>query len=138
MHSRGNTDQELMRKAICTYQEVIKLMPYHSRSAMNLAELYTRSGNIEKADLIYEDLLSKKKVLEPKIRQLLYVRYAKYLNHNKKMPSRSIDYHKKAVEIDVDSWEKKDSIKILRQIASNRRNSRSTEIQDFLSKFQTY
>lgn len=44
---------------------------------------------------------------------------------------------KKVVEINVESWEKKDSIRIFKEIASHCENPRPTEIREFLSNFQT-
>ncbi|XP_041921243.1 interferon-induced protein with tetratricopeptide repeats 2-like, partial [Alosa sapidissima] len=132
LESRGNIDQELMRKALDIYEEVISLYPYREEFKMNIAGLYAQSGDIEKADQIYEDLLSKRDALEPKCLQLLYSRYAKHLNRFKKLPLESSDYHKKIVEIQVHSWEKQDSIRILQSIS--RCQPRFDDIPVFLSQ----
>ncbi|XP_041920763.1 interferon-induced protein with tetratricopeptide repeats 2-like [Alosa sapidissima] len=127
-----NIDQELMRKSLDIYEEVISLYPYREDLKMNIAGLYAQSGNIEKADRIYECLLSKSEDLEPKCLQMLYSRYAKHLIWFKNLSVKSIVYHKKVVEIQVHSWERQNSLTILWKIARNNNHPKSEEIQDFL------
>lgn len=131
--NEGKVDRQLTKKAIELFEEVYPASD--NRAQMDLAGLYALYGNTVKAEEIYQTLL-KKENLEPQYLQLLYVKYAKHLFFKKHSPSESIDYHKKAVEIELKTKDRNDSIKVLRRIASNRRDSRSTEIRDFLSKYQ--
>lgn len=132
--SRGNVDQELMKKAIEISEEVTKLYPYNYRSQSSLAGLYAISGNIEKAEEIYKNLLSKEEELEPQDLQLLYHRYAKHLNNCNISSFKSLEYHKKVAEIQINSWERQDSISILTRIVSNHDHPQCDDILDFLTK----
>ncbi|XP_076141327.1 antiviral innate immune response effector IFIT1-like [Alosa pseudoharengus] len=129
--SRGNLDQELMRKGIGIYEEVISLYPYYLKEKTVLADIYAESGNLQKADQIYMELLSKTGDLGSETLQLLYHSYANYLYWK-----ASIYYHKKAAEIPVESQERENSIRILRTIASRPTDPNCGEIRDFLSNLE--
>ncbi|XP_062376312.1 interferon-induced protein with tetratricopeptide repeats 2-like [Sardina pilchardus] len=127
---------ELMRRGISIYEEVTSLYPYYLRGKIDLAGIYGKSGNVEKADQIYMDLLSKTEDMEPGALQLLYNRYACHLNWYKRLSSESIDYHKKAAEIPKQSREREKSIQILRTIGYRPNHSRCNEIRHFLSDIE--
>ena len=134
-HTQGNTDyRELMRKCIHIYEEVTTFFPYYYCGKIVLADIYAHSGNTEKADTIYMDLLQEKD-LDPATLRLLYFKYGNHLWY-KKSSDESIDYYKKAAEIPTQLWERKKSIKILRSVANRRNHARCDEIQAFLLRLE--
>ncbi|XP_042565504.1 interferon-induced protein with tetratricopeptide repeats 1B-like [Clupea harengus] len=69
----GTADfRELMRKCIHIYEEVTSFYPYYYCGKIALADIYAISGNTEKADQIYMDLL-KEEDLNPEEELMLCI-----------------------------------------------------------------
>ncbi|CAL8239234.1 unnamed protein product [Gadus morhua 'NCC'] len=125
----------LMSQAIVLYEEVCSLYPHSFLlGRITLASLYAQSSNYDnmKGDKIFRDLLEID--LEPALRQILYNKYAKFLNFNLQDRQGSIEYHMKAAEILHSSWHQRNSIHILTQIKNRRMNRMCGEIEDFLAQ----
>ncbi|XP_046907107.1 interferon-induced protein with tetratricopeptide repeats 1B-like [Hypomesus transpacificus] len=88
-------------RSISLFQEVIALYPESCVEAkLDLASIYAKSGR-DGADEIYEELLDRRD-LGPAELQMLHYKYAQHLNYHVRdqdWRDRSIDHHKKVVEI---------------------------------------
>ncbi|XP_031435048.1 interferon-induced protein with tetratricopeptide repeats 1-like [Clupea harengus] len=136
LKTQGNADlRELMGKCIHIYEEVTTFFPYYYCGKIVLADIYSISGNTEKADQLYMDLL-KVEDLNPTTLQRLYFKYGKHLHYKKKLPNKSIDYHKKVAEIPTQSWEREKSMETLRSVAHRSNHRRCDEIQAFLLRLE--
>ncbi|CAL8272993.1 unnamed protein product [Arctogadus glacialis] len=125
----------LRRRAISLYEELCSLYPHSFLlEKIALASLYAQSSNHDntEADKIYKELLEID--LEPAQRQILYNKYAKFLNFILQDRQGSIEYHMKAAEILHSSWFRRNSIHILTQIKNRRMNRMCGEIEDFLAQ----
>ena len=72
LHMQGKADfRELMRKCIHIYEEVTSFYPFYTTGKIVLADIYALSGNTEKADQIYMDLLEEEDLNHATL-QLLY------------------------------------------------------------------
>ncbi|XP_030635014.1 interferon-induced protein with tetratricopeptide repeats 1-like [Chanos chanos] len=125
-------DQDWIQRATALHEEVISLRPHYLRGKLALADIHARSGNIERADEMYEELLYRADDLELEDRQLLYSHFSTHLYWIKAARSKSIDYHMKVAEIPHSSRVRKNSIRILRDIIRKGMNERHGEIVDFL------
>uniref|UniRef100_UPI003AAEEA69 interferon-induced protein with tetratricopeptide repeats 1-like n=1 Tax=Centroberyx gerrardi TaxID=166262 RepID=UPI003AAEEA69 len=129
--------QSVVDRAIGLHKEVISLYPHTSLpTKFALASLYAESTHHDKAqaDQIYKELLESR--LEPAELQMLYYKYANYLNYHHQDRHNSIIYHMKVAEIPQPSTHRNNSIKILRQIKDRRMNRMCGEIEDFLANLQ--
>uniref|UniRef100_A0AAY5KA14 Uncharacterized protein n=1 Tax=Esox lucius TaxID=8010 RepID=A0AAY5KA14_ESOLU len=130
--------ESMIHRAIGLYTEVISHYPVTSiKMKLGLASIYAGSemDRRELADQIYKDLLLSS-VQEPTLLQMLYHRYATYLNYSHKDYNRSIDYHMKAAEISHPNYYGKKSLNILSKIAQRGRNRRCAEIHEFLKNLE--
>ncbi|TNN31971.1 hypothetical protein EYF80_057870 [Liparis tanakae] len=82
--SDSHTNQSLIERAVSLHEEVISLYPDSSFvKKIDLANIHAKSNNgMAKADQMYQDLL--RMDLEPVDKQVLYNKYAKYLNIDRK------------------------------------------------------
>ncbi|XP_034003221.1 interferon-induced protein with tetratricopeptide repeats 1-like [Trematomus bernacchii] len=128
--------KSMLDRAVSLHQEVIDLYPDSSlMRKIDLAKIYALSHDGQaKAEQIYQELLERDLELEEK--QMLYNKYAKYLNFEKQDGNMSIRYHMKAAKIPQQSFFRKNSIKVLEKIRDRRRDSMCGEIIDFLAKLQ--
>ncbi|KAM9394649.1 interferon-induced protein with tetratricopeptide repeats 1-like isoform 1-T1 [Salvelinus alpinus] len=121
----------LIENAVYLYEEVVTLYPKSLEVKLELAAMYKESGRIDRADKIFEDLLLEIEGMEPQDLQKFYNWYADYLFYAKQDASRSIDIHKKAVEIMLPTGQRDSSVRILLSIVHNG-GDRAEEIVDFL------
>ncbi|XP_030228774.1 uncharacterized protein LOC115555868 [Gadus morhua] len=137
MFSDGDSPliEGLRRRAISLYEELCSLYPHSFLlEKIALASLYAQSNNHDnmEADKIYKELLEID--LEPAQQQILYNKYAKFLNFILQDRQGSIEYHMMAAEILHSSWFRRNSIHILTQIKNRRMNRMCGEIEDFLAQ----
>ncbi|XP_030643347.1 interferon-induced protein with tetratricopeptide repeats 1-like [Chanos chanos] len=130
--------QNLISKAVDFYEEVIGSYPHYLRGKLDLATMYSLSGNEQRADQIYSDLFLKTDSLEPRALQLLYSRYGSHLNWLKRSSDESIDYHKKAAEIPALSEDRENSIRILNSIVQRGQHHKCEEIRNFLENLRAH
>ena len=127
--------EDLRSRAIGLYEELCSLYPHSFLlGRITLASLYAQSSNYDnmKGDKIFRDLLEID--LEPALRQILYNKYAKFLNFNLQDRQGSIEYHMKAAEILHSSRFRRESIQILTQIKNRSMYRMCGEIEDFLAQ----
>ncbi|XP_075938690.1 antiviral innate immune response effector IFIT1-like, partial [Anarhichas minor] len=134
LFSDNRPKQSTIDRAIRLQEEVISLYPHSSFvKKIDLASIYAQF-NIAIADQKYQELL--KSELEPADKQLLYNKFAKYLNYDRQDHNKSLKYYMKAAEIPHQSFYRGDSIKALEKIKNKRRNRMWREIEEFLKNLQ--
>ncbi|XP_029527952.2 interferon-induced protein with tetratricopeptide repeats 1-like [Oncorhynchus nerka] len=121
----------LIENAVSLYEEVVTLYPKSLAVKLELSAMYKESGKVDRADKIFEDLLLEIEGMEPQDLQKFYNRYAQHLFFAKHDASRSIDFHKKAVEIMLPTGLRDSSIRVLLSNVHNG-GDRAEEIVDFL------
>ncbi|XP_029608569.1 interferon-induced protein with tetratricopeptide repeats 1 [Salmo trutta] len=121
----------LIENAVNLYEEVVTLYPKSLAVKLDLSAMYKESGRVDRADKIFEDLLLDREGMEPQDLQTLYNRYAQHLHYAKQDASRSIDIHKKAVEIMLPTGQRDNSYRALLSIV-HKGGDRAEEIVDFL------
>ncbi|XP_038816111.1 interferon-induced protein with tetratricopeptide repeats 1-like [Salvelinus namaycush] len=121
----------LIENAVNLYEEVVAVYPKSLALKLELSAMYKESGRVDRADKIFEDLLLDREGMEPQDLQKFYNRYAQHLFYAKQDDSRSIDFHKKAVEIMLPTSQRDSSIRVLLSIVHNGED-RAEEIVDFL------
>ncbi|KAK7142419.1 hypothetical protein R3I94_011940 [Phoxinus phoxinus] len=124
--------ETLARKSIRLYEKDLIYFPHSYKVKIDLASLHCKTHEIEKADEIYENLLSEENELSPHRQQHLFYSYAQHLNHNKSQPRDAVSFHMKAAEIPVMTGCKQKSLKVLNSIMRRGRDPRCIEIQHFL------
>ncbi|XP_020515047.2 interferon-induced protein with tetratricopeptide repeats 1B [Labrus bergylta] len=125
-------ERSIIVRAITLSKEVIPLYPHSSlKRKMDLANIYAKTNNQEKADQIYEELLESG--LDPEGAQILYNYYAKYLHFSRNETKKSIEYHMRAAEIPIPSHYREHSIKTLQRIRERNRNPMCGRISKFLA-----
>ena len=122
-------------RAIGLYEELCSLYPHSFLiGRITLANLYDQSSNHGpmEGDKLFKELLEID--LEPAYLQILYNKYAKFLNFSLQDRQGSIEYHMKAAAILHSSPCQRNSIHILTQIKNRRMNRMCGEIEDFLAQ----
>ncbi|KAK7877181.1 hypothetical protein WMY93_032104 [Mugilogobius chulae] len=110
-HKDGASQHHLLDKAVFLLKQVIQLYPDSALvKEMDLADLYSKSER-SKAEEMYKSLLQKN--MEPSDKQMLYNRYAKFLQYHLRNIPKCIEYHKKAISIDHDSFFRENSRKAI-------------------------
>ena len=141
MREDSQERQAWAQKGIGLFEEVVRDYPDNIRGWISLATLHCYAHNTERADEIYQQLLSEEDDLPPHTQQLLYHSYACHLYYNKQSRDlyqrrwprdQSIDYHMKAAAIQNISQDRQKSIMLLKKTVKNGRNSRCEEISKFL------
>ncbi|XP_060902108.1 interferon-induced protein with tetratricopeptide repeats 1-like [Labrus mixtus] len=125
----------VMDKAISLHEEVISLYPHSSLLLVkaDLATIHAKSRHsMARAKQIFQELLESD--LEPGDKQVLYNKYAKFLNFHLNDLHGSIQYHMNAAAIPEESYFRKDSIRILEQTKD--RDKMCREIEEFLRNLQ--
>ncbi|XP_034003212.1 interferon-induced protein with tetratricopeptide repeats 1-like [Trematomus bernacchii] len=132
----SHPEKSMTDRAILLLEEVIALYPDSPlMKKIDLAQIYALSHDGQaKADQKYQELLERD--LELADKQMLYNKYANYLNFQKHNINMSIQYHMKAAAIQHQSFFREASIKVLEKIRDRRRNSMCGEIIDFLANLQ--
>ncbi|XP_030289689.1 interferon-induced protein with tetratricopeptide repeats 1B-like [Sparus aurata] len=128
----GPTDQSLIIKAISLHEEVVSLyrQTYLLRN-IDLANLYAKSNHsLDKAEQIYQELLWRD--LDPADKQLVYNRFAHYLYSVQDKSCESVEYHKKAAEIPIQSFYRQNSITNLEKIRDKKWHQMRREVEEFL------
>lgn len=129
----GQPECSSMERAISLHQEVIDLCPQALGKKMDLADVKAKSPRyLDQAKKIYQELL-RQTDLQPADTQMLYNRYAKFLNFNRQDRNRSIRYHMRAAKIPCKSLFRSNSIKTLQKIKERGRNRMCGEIEECLS-----
>ncbi|RXN29877.1 interferon-induced [Labeo rohita] len=128
---RQETDP-LARKSIGLFEKVVRHYSDSLREKVALASMHYYAGNTERADEIYQQLLSEKD-LSPYRQQYIYHSYAWHL-YTTNRNQESISFHKKVAEIQNISYEKQKSIRILQKIVENGRDPQCEEIKHFLKR----
>ncbi|XP_021466886.2 interferon-induced protein with tetratricopeptide repeats 1-like [Oncorhynchus mykiss] len=121
----------LIENAVSLYEEVVALYPKSLAAKLELSAMYKESGRVDRADKMFEDLLLDREGMEPQNLQKIYNWYAQHLFYAKQDASRSIDFHKKAVEIMLPTDQRDSSIHVLLSIVRNG-GDRAKEIVNFL------
>ncbi|XDV43164.1 hypothetical protein PO909_011686 [Leuciscus waleckii] len=125
--------QAWAQKGIELFEEVVRDNPDSVRGWISLASLHCYAHNTERADEIYQQLLSEKDDLPPHTQQFLYYSYSCHLYYNKQQSrDQSIDYLMKAAAIQNTSEDRQKSIMLLKKTVKNGRHSRCEEISKFL------
>ncbi|XP_034003209.1 interferon-induced protein with tetratricopeptide repeats 2-like [Trematomus bernacchii] len=132
----SHPEKSMIDRAILLLEEVIALYPDSSlMKKIDLAQIYALSHDGQaKADQKYQELLERD--LELADKQMLYNKYANYLNFQKHNINMSIQYHMKAAAIPQQSFFREASIKVLEKIRDRHRDSMCGEIIDFLANLQ--
>lgn len=129
----GHPEQSLMDRAVRLHQEVIDLCPQKIGKKIDLADVKAKSPRyLKQAKEIYQELLQQND-LEPAAKQLLYNRYANFLNFSCQNRNMSIKYHMRAAEIPLKSFFRQRSINVLQKISERGRNRMCEEIREFLN-----
>ncbi|XP_075873637.1 antiviral innate immune response effector IFIT1-like [Nelusetta ayraudi] len=129
----GLPEQSLMERAISLHKEVIDLYSQDLGKRIDLADVMAKSPTyLDQAEEIYQELLQQTD-LEPADKQLLYNRYAKFLNFSRCDRNGSIQYHMKAVRIPCKSFYRNNSINTLQKITERGMNRLCGEIKELLS-----
>ncbi|XP_001333807.4 interferon-induced protein with tetratricopeptide repeats 1 [Danio rerio] len=133
---KADTEQRenLARKSIELFEELLTHYPDHLKVKLALASLHQYAHNTEKANEIYQQLLSEIDDAMPHHRrQQLYYYYASFLYHSRSRHSRdSVFFYMKAAAVPEMTGRRQKSIKILEKIISRGRDPRCAEIQHFL------
>ncbi|XP_055021267.1 uncharacterized protein LOC110165674 [Boleophthalmus pectinirostris] len=125
----GASQRRLLDRAISLYEEVLGLYPdIPLVKEIDLADLYSRTER-SRAEEMYRRLLQRN--MEPPEAQMLYNRYAKYLKYMKQDVYKAIKYHKKAAQIDHDSFFRDNSLKELQKHTRQSLESILEELQSF-------
>ncbi|KAM8744746.1 interferon-induced protein with tetratricopeptide repeats 1B-like [Acanthopagrus schlegelii] len=133
--SRGSyPKQSTIDKAISLHEELISLYPQSSLvKKIDLASIYAKSNHSQaKAEQIYQELLESD--LDPEEKQMVYNRFAHYLNIDRRDRQGSIQYHMKAAEISYKSRFRENSIRALEKIKD--RLWWMEELEEFLQNLQ--
>ncbi|XP_036971704.1 interferon-induced protein with tetratricopeptide repeats 5-like [Acanthopagrus latus] len=134
--SRGSfPNQSMIDRAISLHEELISLYPQSSLvKKIDLASIYAKSNHSQaKAEQIYQELLESD--LDPADKQMVYNRFAHYLNIVRRDRQGSIQYHKKAAEIPYKSHFRENSIRVLGKIKDAYRK-RAEGLEEFLQNRQ--
>lgn len=123
----------LARESTKLFEEVVRHYPDSLREKVALASMYKYAGNSEKADEIYQQLLSEKDDLSPHSQQYIYYNYACH-QYSCGWLEESINLHMKVAEIPDNTVNKQKSIKILKKIGMNGKNPRCEDIWNFLER----
>lgn len=131
--NEGRPEQSLMDRAISLHEEVIELYSQKIAKKIDLADVKAKSPRyLDQAKEIYQELLQQND-LEPASKQLLYNRYANFLNFSCKDRNMSIRYHMRAAEIPFESFFRQNSTKSLEKICERGTNRLCEEIREFLN-----
>ncbi|KAM8745120.1 interferon-induced protein with tetratricopeptide repeats 1-like [Acanthopagrus schlegelii] len=134
--SRGSfPEQSTIDRAISLHEELISLYPQSSLvKKIDLASIYAKSKHSQaKAEQIYQELLERD--LDPEEKQMVYNRFANYLNIDRRDRQGSIQYHMKAAEIPYKSRFRENSIRVLGKIKDAFRK-RAEDLEEFLQNLQ--
>ncbi|XP_036971703.1 interferon-induced protein with tetratricopeptide repeats 1-like [Acanthopagrus latus] len=134
--SRGSfPEQSTIDKAISLHEELIPLYPQSSLvKKIDLANIHAKSNHSQaKAEQIYQELLESD--LDPEEKQMVYNRFANYLNIVRRDRQGSIQYHMKAAEIPYKSYFRENSIRVLGKIKDAVRK-RAEDLEEFLQNRQ--
>ncbi|KAM4574685.1 interferon-induced protein with tetratricopeptide repeats 1-like [Fundulus diaphanus] len=102
-------DEREINEAISLWKEVMDADPGFSlQDQITLASIYAKV-EVEKADRVYKELF-KRDNLDPAEQQMLYNRYAKHIYFLRNEKVKSIEFHMKAAEIEVESNSRQSSI----------------------------
>ncbi|KAF0021922.1 hypothetical protein F2P81_025825 [Scophthalmus maximus] len=137
MRQAKEQDPENLFLAAKYLQQLARVLKMKHR--MDLASVYAKSNQgLAKSDQIYQELLALDlaRDLEPAETQVLFNKYAKYLNSERRDRQRSIKYHMKAAEIPIDSFFRQSSIKTLEKIRDKRRDRMCREIDECLARLE--
>ncbi|XP_030288058.1 interferon-induced protein with tetratricopeptide repeats 2-like isoform X2 [Sparus aurata] len=134
--SRGSfPKQSTIDRAISLHEELISLYSQSSLvKKIDLANIYAKSNHSQaKAEEIYQELLESD--LDPADKQLVYNRFANYLNIDRRDRQGSKEYLMKAAEIPHKSRFRENSIRALGRIKDTFRR-RAEELEAFLQNLQ--
>ncbi|XP_059377019.1 interferon-induced protein with tetratricopeptide repeats 1-like [Carassius carassius] len=123
----------LAMKSTELFEEVVRHHPDSLRETVGLASMHKYAGNSKRADEIYQQLLSNIDDFPPHSQQYIYYSYACHLHYCRRSED-SIIFHMKVAEIRAISEDKQKSIRILKNIAMNRKNPRCKKILNFLER----
>lgn len=132
--NEGPPELSLIDRAVQLHEEVIALYSVALGKRIDLADVKAKSPRSQdqvQAQQIYQELLQQFQ-LEPADKQMLYNRYAKFLNFRRGDRNRSIRYHMRAAEIPSKSFFRESSIKTLQKIRERGRNRLCGEIEELL------
>ncbi|XP_073683706.1 interferon-induced protein with tetratricopeptide repeats 1-like [Garra rufa] len=124
----------LARKSIGLFEEVVRHYPDSLREKIALASMYNYANYNEKADEIYQQLVSEIDDFPPPSQQHIYYSYAHFLHHTRK--PGSINFHIKVAEIPVNTTYRENSIKVLEKIVREGKSPLCKKIVDVLKAIQ--
>ncbi|XP_017159797.1 interferon-induced protein with tetratricopeptide repeats 2-like isoform X1 [Poecilia reticulata] len=125
--------RSVINRAISLWEEMIADYDDSSfKQQITLADLYEEVDK-EKAHQIYKELLLRED-LDPEEKQRLYNSYAKHLFFVRNDSRKSIEYHMRAAEIQVESPHRQHSITELEKTV---RNNRNPELFEEITKLLT-
>jgi len=124
--------ETLARESIKLYEKDLTYNPDSYKLKIDIASLHCYTHEIEKADEIYNNLLSEENDSSPHKQQYIFYNYAQHLNHNKLQTRDSVPFYMKAAEIPVSGCKQK-SIRFLQNIVRRGTDPRCVEILHFLN-----
>ncbi|XP_052436463.1 interferon-induced protein with tetratricopeptide repeats 1-like [Carassius gibelio] len=129
--------RKLAKKSAEMFEEVVRHYPDSLREKVGLASMHHCADNTERADEIYQQLLSEKDDFPPHSQQYIYYSYACHL-HNCRRSEDSIIFHMKVAEIPANTDDKQKSINVLQKTVMNGTYPHCEEIISFLKRIHIY
>ncbi|XP_034353872.1 antiviral innate immune response effector IFIT1-like [Arvicanthis niloticus] len=131
MHPRGKdrerADQSI-HLAIRYFEKTLELKPTYEIAYVNLAEMYSEIGQLEKAEEIFQKVLSMSN-LEEHMQQEIHLRYGRFQQFHVKSEQRAITHYLKGLKIEATSHSRDKLLKALEKLVERRihQNSRVLE-----------
>ncbi|KAL0984134.1 hypothetical protein UPYG_G00137550 [Umbra pygmaea] len=119
------------------FSRAVELKPSNIQAKVNLADAYGNNYQLEEAIKIFTNLLKDKSITDSE-KQHCCTSFGLFLFYKKKDESRAVTQFKNAYQIQIDSWDRKEAGKRLKQIAerwqaNRKRVADASEILAFIT-----
>ncbi|XP_073683524.1 interferon-induced protein with tetratricopeptide repeats 1-like [Garra rufa] len=122
--------RRLAKKSCKLFEEVVSHYPDSLGEKVALASMHHYANNNERANEIYQQLVSDIDDFPPHSQQYIYYSYAHFLHHSGK--PGSIKFHIKVVKIPVNTPDRRNSIQVLENLVREGKSPLCEEILDVL------
>ncbi|XP_038830628.1 uncharacterized protein LOC120029470 isoform X2 [Salvelinus namaycush] len=113
---KGGEVKAKVEVCICHFSRAVELKPSNIHARVNLAEAYGNNYQLEEAMKIFTVLLEDMS-LSDSDKQHCYTAFGLFLFYKKRDEDGAVTQFKKAYQIPIESWERKEAGKRLKQIA---------------------
>lgn len=123
--------EELLRRCIYYFQEVVERKPKFFYANIDLAKMYVEKGQLHKADEIYQKLFTISNNLNSLEKQQLNFNFGCFQHFDRGSPSEAIKYYLATLKIENESFERDKCKRILKKLVENKIRKDKTDAENF-------